>query len=1388
MNLSSDERLKPTSTHQTFQPTRYTMTKTNSPRNWLKRLAALVATGGAILSLAATTNAATVSSITRHSPATESTTSAAVVFKVTFSEAFTDADAADFEALSGVGITGAAVTGVRTDADNPNALYVTVSGLTLESAGTIGLKVSDSATITDTGGNPIPGGFNSGETYTRTPATVPPYDSATRNTTVTWLGNTDSNDYNLPSNWSGGVVPGSGERVGINSALPGTPDIDILLENSGPTDVSHKIGGFAASAALTGSSTLTLSSTGGAWLNLEIDGACFFSRNNNNSDQPWTLILNDHTRVTVTATHGFYSPRASAFWGAKVTVKTGAELDAGTIREQNFNTLNTEKDSLVTWGGGYQAYINQSSVISGTLHATHAGGKEALRIADGATGVITLTETGVIQYDNVTAYTNLNYGTFILNGTHNGSIRTINGRLSTLRGTGVINGDLLVNGSGVVAPGGSTAGGTLTLNGAGTISSSSNLNANFFEDGSHGSFQVSGALTIGSAAILNLAIGGTDAAGTAVPGRYKIATATTISGTFPNPALNALGSGVNTTLETGTDPDTGGQAIWINIVDPSGEAPPVLAWAADAGDQSAQVGETATFTVTPAGTGPFTYAWKKNGEPIAAATEATYTTPALTAADDGAVYTVYVKGAAYQRTPLSATLTIVAAPGFAEDGDLPANTTAFVSDIELTVTVTGNPAPSLQWQISTDSGSTWNDISGETTAILALTGLTFVDTGKQYRVKLNNGVGGDVFSTVTTLTANTGPRPALSVSPDTAQAVTRDAGTVSFSITNTGEAGSSLDWQAALTNAPDWARITTATSGTNLGYVTVEYDLNPHGTGIERSTTLRITSDGATGSPANIQITQAANPFVVVQVAFYTDENTAPETKNVTFELPYGALPVPVKPGYTFAGWFTELDGGTEVTQTTLVAKSHNHTIFAVWVELPQAAPTVTNNYPPEQVVAVGRAFTLTATATGSPAPTFLWQVSTDGGKTWSDLSPTNSNYSGVLTATLKIARVNPGMNGYLYRYRAVNENGTTYSEAIKLVLSEAIFAGPTGLAFDGAGMLYVSDASANMIRRIDTSGSMSVFAGAAASGDYIDATGTDARFNAPTTIVFNAAGELLVADKDNSVIRKITSDAQVTTYATGLGKPAALAIDTTGTLYVADSTNHTISTVDTAGTVTLLAGVTGTAGNTVGIGTVATFNAPDGVAIDSDGHLFVADTGNHTLRTPDSLGTFLHYAGTPNISGSADGDAPDALLNNPRGLTADAAGNIYFADTGNHTIRVLVADGEIVTLAGTPGVSGLRDGSAATALFNAPQAVTLSPEGTLIVADTGNAVVREITFTAADISTAQVATLPVTTGTTIGSGTGSTGGDSGGGGGGAPSWWHLLSLALLVAIRRVRK
>ncbi|MDF9832343.1 putative repeat protein (TIGR02543 family) [Ereboglobus sp. PH5-5] len=1369
------------------------MIKGTSPINCLKRLAALVVTAGAFLLLAATASAASVSSITRYSPATETTTSAAVVFKVTFSEAFAGADAADFEAIVDAGVTGAAVTGVRTDTDDPTLLYVTISGLSLESAGAVGLKVSDAATISDSGGNPIPGGYDSGETYTRAAATAPAFESGTRNTTATWLG-TVSNDYNLPANWADGIVPGSGHRVRIDPSLPATPAVNIDLTNSGDDTVSHKIGGFAATTT-TGSTTLTLSSTGSGLLQLELDAGAFFSLNGNNNDKQWTLILNRNTFVNATGSYGNYPNRANAFWGAKVVVKTGAQV-ATNISGATFSTLHSEEGSYVAWGNT-MAYLSYSSVISGTLYSPRVDGASAIRIGELETDLITLTETGIVNYDYPATYTEINRGTFLVNGTHNGSIRTINGRVGIISGTGAINGSILVNGSGYVAAGEQTSGGTLTVSSSGTVASSGGLTANFFEDGSHGMLKVNGTLTIGGAALLKLAIGGNDSSATAVPGRYKIATATSISGAFPNPALTALGAGVNTTLETGADPDTGGQAIWINIVDPSGETPPSLSWAADAGDQSAQAGETATFTVNAAGTGPFTYIWKKNDETISGATNASYTTPALTAADDGAVYTVYVKGAAYQRVSLDATLAIVAAPGFATDGDLPADTIAYDTDINLSVSVTGNPAPSLQWQISTDSGGTWSDISGETSATLALTGLSYLDTGNQYRVKLNNGVGGDidgnVFSTVTTLTVNAGPRPALSVSPDTAQNVTRAAGSVSFSITNTGDAGSSLDWQAVLTDVPDWARISTATSGTNIGYVTVEYDLNPHGTLTERSTTLRVASAGATGSPVNIQITQAANPFVVIQVAFDVGEegSVSPATKDITRELPYGALPVPAKPGCTFAGWFTGPDAtGDEITQTTIVPDINNHTLYAAWVEIPVSAPSIANNYLPEQTVTLGRTFTITASATGSPAPTYRWQISTDGGSNWSDLSPANSNYSGVTTGTLNIARVNAGMNGYLFRYRAINDNGTTYSNPVKLVIAEAIFSGPSDLAFDSTGALYVADTPSNIIRRIDTSGSATIFAGASTTGELLDGTGTAARFNAPAAIVFNAAGELLVADKDNGAIRKITADAQVTTYASGLGKPVALAIDSAGVLYVADSTNHTISTVDTAGTVTIFAGVSGNSGGAVGAGTDALFNAPAGVVVDDDGYLFVADTGNHTLRTPDSLGAFLHYAGTPGISGSADGDAPVALLNNPRGLATDTAGNIYFADTGNHTIRVLAVDGEIITLAGTPGSSGLRDGSAVNALFNSPQSVALSPEGTLLVADTGNAVIREIIFTTGDFASAEVTTVDATTGATIGGGTnpGNSGSGGGGGGGGALSWWHILSLALLVAMRRVRK
>jgi DNA-binding beta-propeller fold protein YncE len=161
---------------------------------------------------------------------------------------------------------------------------------------------------------------------------------------------------------------------------------------------------------------------------------------------------------------------------------------------------------------------------------------------------------------------------------------------------------------------------------------------------------------------------------------------------------------------------------------------------------------------------------------------------------------------------------------------------------------------------------------------------------------------------------------------------------------------------------------------------------------------------------------------------------------------------------------------------------------------------------------------------------------------------------------------------------------------------------------------------------------------------------------------------------------------------------------------------------------VTTLAGFPGLAGSADGAGAMARFDTPRGIAALPDGTLYVTDAGNHTIRRIAPDGTVTTIAGVAGVAGSDDGPALQAHLNTPSGIDVNDKGEVFIVDTFSHTIRML-KDGMLTTIAGTPGVSGFADGDAATAKFNAPVGLKIAPDGSLVVADTGNNVIRRLTL-----------------------------------------------------------
>jgi sugar lactone lactonase YvrE len=311
---------------------------------------------------------------------------------------------------------------------------------------------------------------------------------------------------------------------------------------------------------------------------------------------------------------------------------------------------------------------------------------------------------------------------------------------------------------------------------------------------------------------------------------------------------------------------------------------------------------------------------------------------------------------------------------------------------------------------------------------------------------------------------------------------------------------------------------------------------------------------------------------------------------------------------------------------------------------------------------------------------------------------------------------------------------------------STARFANPAGMAVDSAGNLYVADHGNSTIRKVTPDGTnwvVTTLAGLAGVTGSQNGTGSAARFNYPSSVAVDNAGNVYVADYANATIRKVTSAGVVTTLAglagntgtnDGTGSaarfywPQGVAVDSNGKVYVADTFNNTIREVTSAGVVTTLAGVAGCPGSADGTGSAARFNLPDGVAVDTNGNLYVADELNSTLRKVTPSGVVTTLAGLAGVTGSQNGTGSNARFNEPAGVAVDNAGNVYVADCNNSTIRKVTSAGVVTTLAGLAGVTGSQNGTGSNARFNYPAGVAVDNAGNVYVADYNNSTIRKVT------------------------------------------------------------
>ena len=360
----------------------------------------------------------------------------------------------------------------------------------------------------------------------------------------------------------------------------------------------------------------------------------------------------------------------------------------------------------------------------------------------------------------------------------------------------------------------------------------------------------------------------------------------------------------------------------------------------------------------------------------------------------------------------------------------------------------------------------------------------------------------------------------------------------------------------------------------------------------------------------------------------------------------------------------------------------------------------------------------------------------------------------GPLLATAILAMSPAAASPQTYRFFTIAGRAGPWGSADG-TNNAARFFHPSGVTVDGGGNVYVGDSANDTIRKLTPIGTnwvVRTIAGAAGSWASADGTNNAARFSEPYGVAVDGSGNVYVADMENCTIRKvapvgtnwvvstIAGSAGSFGYADGVGSaarfddPWGVAVDSGGNVYVADYNNSSIRKVTPVGTnwiVSTIAGVYWSSGSADGPGGTARFYGPSGIAVGSNGNVYVADTYNYTIRKLAPTGTNWFVSTIAGLAGSlgyADGTNSRARFAYPYGVAVDSRGNVYVADEYNDTVRKLMPEGTnwvVTTIAGLAGSSGSADGTGSAARFYGATGVAIDSSGNVFVADTYNNTIR---------------------------------------------------------------
>jgi sugar lactone lactonase YvrE len=313
----------------------------------------------------------------------------------------------------------------------------------------------------------------------------------------------------------------------------------------------------------------------------------------------------------------------------------------------------------------------------------------------------------------------------------------------------------------------------------------------------------------------------------------------------------------------------------------------------------------------------------------------------------------------------------------------------------------------------------------------------------------------------------------------------------------------------------------------------------------------------------------------------------------------------------------------------------------------------------------------------------------------------------------------------------------------------------PAAVAIDSVGNLYVAEEANGYIRKIDTNGIITTIAGGGHGSSHGDGgPATNAILSRPYGVTIDPAGNLFIADMGNSRVRKIDTNGIITTFAGGgifnptnqtigdggpatnaiLGSPTCVAIDSFGNCFIADQQAGRVRKVDTNGNITTVAGG-GSFGSNGSLATNVALGNPTGVAVDAVGNLFIAEQTGNIVQKVDTNGIISVFAGngkTSLINVGDGGQASNASLNSPNGVLIDPFGNVLIVDTLDYRVRKVDTNGIITTIVGSGSRAPAGDDSPANSGLAGiyPYGIVLDSGGDMFITDYGNNRIREVVAT----------------------------------------------------------